>query len=118
MPHELTLLISVVVFMVVSALVGVLAFVFRDNLPQDRRRGWTCWSASGAGRTIQAQDILRKSAFEGDKKTFLEAITPKFLYAAEDVRAGRLPHQAEHPVRHRRDAGRSRCASRLLPSCR
>ena len=74
----MTMMISAMVFVAVAALVGLLAFVFRDNSQQTATRlDLLVGKRSRDGE--QAQDILRKAAFEGDKKNFLEAITPKFL---------------------------------------
>jgi tight adherence protein B len=70
-------LISVLAFLGVSALIGVLMFVFGD---------------SGSGRAVERLDtftgkrrkddestnILRKSALEGDKRSLLEMLTPNF----------------------------------------
>src|SRR6516164_2491831 len=72
------LLISAMVFLAVAALVGVLAFVFRDNTPQTATR-LDLLVGKRTRDQEKAQDILRKQAFEGDKKNFLEMVTPKFL---------------------------------------
>jgi tight adherence protein B len=72
------LLISAMVFMAVAALVGVLAFVFRDNTPQTAMR-LDLLVGKRTREADKAQDILRKQAFESDKKNFLESITPQFL---------------------------------------
>src|SRR5215471_6205605 len=72
------LVISAMVFLAVAALVGVLAFVFRDNTPQTAvRLDLLVGKRSRDGE--KSQDILRKAAFESDKKNFLESITPQFL---------------------------------------
>ena len=72
------LVISAMVFLAVAALVGVLAFVFRDNTPQTAARlDLLVGKRSREGE--KSQDILRKQAFESDKKNFLESITPQFL---------------------------------------
>jgi tight adherence protein B len=70
-----TLLISVLTFVAVTGIIGVLAFVFRDaggpktsnrlDVLIGRRR-----------RDDSAADILKRTAFESDKKSLLEAITP------------------------------------------
>src|SRR5579872_5223543 len=73
-----TMLISAMVFVAVAALVGLLAFVFRDNTQQTATR-LDLLVGKRSREGDEAQDILRKRAFEGDKKNFLEAITPKFL---------------------------------------
>jgi tight adherence protein B len=72
------ILISAMVFIAVAALVGVLAFVFRDNTPQTATR-LDLLVGKRTRDQEKAQDILRKQAFEGDKKNFLEMVTPKFL---------------------------------------
>jgi tight adherence protein B len=72
------LLISAVVFVMVVAVVGVLAFVVRDKTPQTAMR-LDMLVGKRTREQEKAQDILRKQAFEGDKKNFLEAITPKLL---------------------------------------
>src|SRR5579883_1179090 len=72
------ILISAMVFLAVAALVGVLAFVFRDNTPQTAAR-LDLLVGKRSREADKSQDILRKAAFESDKKNFLESITPKFL---------------------------------------
>jgi tight adherence protein B len=72
------LLISAMVFLAVAALVGVLAVVLRDNTPQAAMR-LDLLVGKRSREAEKTQDILRKQAFESDKKTFLETITPKFL---------------------------------------
>src|SRR5690349_11376029 len=72
------LLISAMVFLTVAALVGVLSFVLRDNTPQAASR-LDLLVGKRSREDDKTQDILRKQAFEGDKKNLLEAITPKFL---------------------------------------
>jgi tight adherence protein B len=72
------MLISLLVFVAISALVGVLAFVFRDGTPKTVTR-LDMLVGKRRREDDPGQDILRKSAFEGDKKNFLEMITPKFL---------------------------------------
>ena len=71
-------MLGMVAFVGVAALVGVLAFVFRDNTPQAATR-LDMLVGKRRREDDEKADILRKSAFEGDKKNFLEAITPKFL---------------------------------------
>jgi tight adherence protein B len=72
------ILISAMVFLTVAMLVGVLAFVFRDGTPQTAAR-LDLLVGKRSRDADKVQDILRKQAFEGDKKNFLESITPKFL---------------------------------------
>jgi tight adherence protein B len=66
------------VFVAVAALVGVLALVFRPDTPQASTR-LDLLVGKRTREQEHAEGILRKRAFEGDKKNFLEAITPKFL---------------------------------------
>src|SRR6266404_2973693 len=68
------LMISLVAFVAVSALVGLVAFVFRDNNATTAERLDTL--IGKRGKADPGADILRKSAFESDKKSFMEAITP------------------------------------------
>lgn len=72
------IMISAMVFLAVAALVGVLAFVFRDNTPQTALR-LDLLVGKRTREADKAADILRKQAFESDKKNFLETITPQFL---------------------------------------
>jgi tight adherence protein B len=68
------MLISILAFLAVSALVGLVAFVFRDSSGKAADRLDTL---TGRKRKDDATtEILKKSAFERDKKSFLEAITP------------------------------------------
>jgi tight adherence protein B len=71
------LLISVLAFMTVTAVVGLLAFVFRDQMPQTATR--LEMLVGKRPRDDGGADILRKMAFEGDRRSFFEAITPRFL---------------------------------------
>jgi tight adherence protein B len=66
------------VFLGVTAVIGLLAFVFRDQGPQTATR-LDLLIGKRSRQEQQATDILRKTAFENDKKSLLEAITPKFL---------------------------------------
>lgn len=72
------IIISALVFIGVATLIGMLAFVFREQGPQTATR-LDLLVGKRSRQEQQANDILRKSAFENDKKSFLEAITPKFL---------------------------------------
>ena len=72
------LLISAMVFLAVAALVGVLSVVFRDSTPQTATR-LDLLVGKRSREAEKAQDILRKQAFEGDKKNLLEFLTPQFL---------------------------------------
>src|SRR6516162_7433465 len=70
------MLISLLAFVAVAAVVGALAFVFRGNATDTSTR---LEVLVGTRRTEDgaSADILRKTAFDADKKSLLEAITPK-----------------------------------------
>jgi tight adherence protein B len=68
--------ISALVFIAVTAIIGMLAFMFRDQGPQTATR-LDLLVGKRSRNDQQAADILRKSAFEGDKKSLLESITPR-----------------------------------------
>jgi tight adherence protein B len=70
-------LISMLAFLLVAALVGLLAFVFRDTTPQAAARLDTL--VGKRRREDDGADILRKTAFEADKRSLFNALTPKFL---------------------------------------
>jgi tight adherence protein B len=70
-------MISMLAFVAVTALVGLVAFVFRDQTGQTATR--LDMLVGKRRRDESGADILRKTAFDGDKKHFLEAFTPKFL---------------------------------------
>src|SRR4051794_6971400 len=70
-----TIVVSLVTFVAVVAVVGVLGFVLRDGGNKAAGRLDTLVGKKRKGDS-QA-DILRKTAFEGDKKSILEMITPK-----------------------------------------
>lgn len=72
------LLISALVFLGVASLVGMVAFIFREQGPQTATR-LDLLVGKRSRAEHQSADILRKSAFEGDRKSLLEALTPKFL---------------------------------------
>lgn len=71
-------LISMLVFLAVTSVIGLLAFVFREQGPQTATR-LDLLVGKRSRQEQQQADILRKSAFESDKKSLLEALTPKFL---------------------------------------
>src|SRR3954452_12560450 len=71
-------IISILVFLGVTCVIGVLAFVFREQGPQTATR-LDLLVGKRSRQEQQAADILRKSAFESDKKSLLELLTPKFL---------------------------------------
>ena len=73
-----TVIISMLVFLGVSTLIGLLAFVFRDGPPKTATR-LDMLIGKRRREDDQATDILRKTAFESDKKSLLEMITPKFV---------------------------------------
>ncbi len=72
-----TLIISAMAFVAVTALVGFLAFVFRGDTTKTVNRLDTL--IGKRRRDDTKADILRATAFENDKKSFLELVTPKFL---------------------------------------
>jgi tight adherence protein B len=73
----MTMIICAMTFVAVAALVGVVSFVLRDTTPKTSARLDTL---VGKRRATDANtEILRKTAFEGDKKSLIEAFTPKFF---------------------------------------
>jgi tight adherence protein B len=72
------LMISALVFLAVAGLVGVAAVALRESTPQTAAR-LDLLVGRRSREAEKAQDILRKQAFESDKKNFLETITPRFL---------------------------------------
>jgi tight adherence protein B len=72
------LVLGFLAFVVVAGVIGLLAFVFRDTSPKAAQRLDTL---IGKRRRPDDEktDILRKSAFEGDKRSLMEALTPRFL---------------------------------------
>jgi tight adherence protein B len=72
-------IIYALVFISVAGLVGLLAFVFRESGPKTATRLDLLIGGKRKREEEQSQDILRKSAFEGDKRSLMEALTPKFL---------------------------------------
>src|ERR1700722_2159247 len=72
------MLLSMLVFGMVAGLIGFLAFVFRDTSPKTATRLDMLIGRKRREDEDKA-DILRKTAFEGDKKTLLEYLTPKFM---------------------------------------
>jgi tight adherence protein B len=74
---SMTMLICIMTFVTVAALVGVVSFVLRDTSPKTSQRLDTL---VGKRRQSDANtDILRKTAFETDKKSLIEMMAPKFL---------------------------------------
>ena len=91
---SLTLIVPIVSFVAVAGLVGVLAFVLRDNGPKSSNR---LDVLIGKKRKDEGTDILKKSAFESDKRSVLEAITPNipslerlFEQAEANIKPGAL----------------------------
>ena len=72
------MLISMLVFLGVAGVVGLLAFVFREQGGQTATR-LDMLVGKRSRQDQQSADILRKTAFESDKKSLVEALTPKFL---------------------------------------
>src|SRR5207244_518991 len=68
------LMISLISFVAVATVVGLVAFVMRDTGTTTAERLDTLVGKRGKGDP--GADILKKTAFESDKKSFLEAITP------------------------------------------
>jgi tight adherence protein B len=71
-----TLLIPLLAFLGVAALVGLMAFVLRDNSARAVERLDTL--TGRRRRDDPGMEILKKRAFERDKKSLLEMITPNF----------------------------------------
>jgi tight adherence protein B len=72
------MIISALVFGGVTALVGVLAFVFREQGPQTATR-LDLLVGKRSRQDQQQADILRKTAFESDKKSLMESMIPRFI---------------------------------------
>lgn len=70
--------VSVIAFLTVTGLVGLLAFVFRDTAPKTATR-LELLVGKRRREDDEKADILRKAAFDGDKKTFFEAMMPRFI---------------------------------------
>src|SRR5947207_4167594 len=68
------LMISAIAFMAVAALVGLVGFVMRDNSPKASNR--LDLLVGKRRRDDPGADILKKTAFESDKKNLLEQLTP------------------------------------------
>jgi len=69
--------ISMMVFLGVSGVIGLLAFVLRDSTQRTATR--LDLLVGKRRRDDEGADILRQAAFENDKKSFLDWLTPKFL---------------------------------------
>src|SRR5687768_15108535 len=72
-------LISMLAFLVVFGVIGLLAFVLRDNSPKTATRLDMLIGGKKKREEQQSESILKKAAFEGDKKSLMEMLTPKFL---------------------------------------
>lgn len=72
------ILISALVFIGVTCLIGLFAFVFREQGPQTATRLDMLIGKRGR-QDQQAADILKRTAFEGDQKSMLELLMPKFI---------------------------------------
>ncbi|MFO0876061.1 MAG: type II secretion system F family protein [Gemmataceae bacterium] len=75
-------MLSMLAFLTVTGLIGLLAFVFREQGPQTATR-LDLLVGKRSRQDQQAMDILRKTAFEGDRRSLLEALTPQFLSPAK-----------------------------------
>ncbi len=92
---NLTLIVPIVSFVAVAGVVGLLAFVFRDNGQKPNAR---LDVLIGKKRKDDAQtEILKKSAFESDKRSLLVMLTPKipsleklFEQAEANIKPGAL----------------------------
>jgi tight adherence protein B len=72
---NITLLIPLVAFALVAGLVGALTFILRDRGPQPGSR--LDILVGKRRKEDPGADILKKTAFESDKKSLLELVTPK-----------------------------------------
>jgi tight adherence protein B len=73
----ITLIAPLLVFLAVSVVIGALAFMMRDTAPKTASRLDTL--VGKRRRDDPGADILRKSAFESDRKSLLELLTPRFM---------------------------------------
>src|SRR5438093_424331 len=69
--------ISMMAFLAVSGLVGLLAFMFRDTTPRTSTRLDLLVGKRRRGE--EQADILKDAAFENDRKSFMGLLTPQFL---------------------------------------
>ena len=100
------MMISVIAFVGVSALVGLVAFVLRDQNPKTQNR--LDLLVGKRRRDDPETDILRRQAFDSDKKNLLEQITPNLptrvaRVVAHDHR--RTLHQARSSLARGTEAG-------------
>jgi len=66
-------------FLVVFGVIGLFAFIFRDTAPKSATRLDMLIGGKKKKEEQQQESILKKQAFENDKKSLLEVLTPKFL---------------------------------------
>jgi tight adherence protein B len=69
--------ISLMAFVGVSGVIGLLAFMLRDTTPRTATR--LDMLVGKRRREDESESLLKQAAFEGDKKSLLEVLTPKFL---------------------------------------
>lgn len=69
------MMVGIVSFVVVTALVGLVALVLREEAPKASERLDVMAGKKKKGESAQ-ELILKKTAFEGDKKSLLEMVTP------------------------------------------
>jgi tight adherence protein B len=74
-----TFIVSLLAFVSAAGFVGLLAFVFRDTGPKTATRLDMLIGKGKRKEDGEGADILRKTAFENDKRSLLEMLTPKFL---------------------------------------
>jgi tight adherence protein B len=70
-------LIPALAFVSVACIIGVMAFVFRDQTPKTATR--LDMLIGKRRRDDEGTDILRKTAFENDKQSLLELLMPRFM---------------------------------------
>src|SRR5262245_76326 len=71
------MVISAMAFLAVFGLVGLLAFMLRDSTPRTATR--LDMLVGKRRRDDDQADILKQAAFENDRKSILDFLTPKFL---------------------------------------
>src|SRR5882762_6500604 len=70
------IMLSLIAFAGVSSLIGLIAFMMRDTTQQSSDR--LDMLVGKKAKADPGTEILKKTAFENDKKSFLEMITPNF----------------------------------------
>ncbi len=73
----LTLIIPLGAFLAVTGLIGLLAFMFRGDGNSSGSNRLDVLIGKRRKEDAQQAEILKKAAFENDKKSFMEMITPK-----------------------------------------